>query len=68
MAVIDKRTLVRYLPKESINWSEARWDREAAVESDGIIARSAATVTDQRKIQWGPDPRIETDFNLMIQG
>ncbi len=61
--VVDtvKRTTVLYLPKESRDWPEEEWDEAARWERQALEDRPAV-VNAQRKIQWGSDPRIETDY------
>jgi len=60
-----KRTTVLYLPKESKDWPEAEWDEAARWERLALEDRPAV-VNGQRKIQWGSDPRIETDYTVEV--
>ncbi len=60
-----KRTAVIYLQTESKDWPEAEWDEAARWERLALEDRGAV-VNDQRKIQWGSDPRIETDYTIPI--
>lgn len=60
-----KRTIVRYLPPKSKDWPEDRWKEEARWERENVAERPAV-VTDQRLIQWGAEPRIETDFEATV--
>ena len=55
-----RRITVLYLPgstdaRETWWQEQARWERET-VEANG------GTVSSQALIQWGSDPRIETDY------
>ncbi len=55
-----RRTTVLYLPG-SVDKPEAWWQERGRQERVAIKARGG-TVTDQQLIQWGPDPRVETDY------
>lgn len=55
-----RRTTVLYLPG-SIDKREPWWKEQARQEREAVQARGY-TVIDQRLIQWGSDPRIETDY------
>lgn len=54
------RTTVLYLPG-STDKPEAWWQEQGRQERLAIQSRFG-TVTDQQLIQWGSDPRIETDY------
>ncbi len=60
-----KRTAVIYLPKESTDWPEAEWDEAARWERLALEDREVV-VNDQRLIQWGQSPRIETDYTTEV--
>lgn len=60
-----KRTAVIYMQPESKDWPEADWDEAARWERLALEDRGAV-VNDQRKIQWGAEPRIETDYTTEV--
>ena len=59
-----RRTTVLYLPGSG-DKPEAWWQLKARWERDSIEARGG-TVTEQQLIQWGPDPRVETDYEEAV--
>ncbi len=55
-----RRTTVLHLPG-SADARESWWQEQARFERNTIEA-SGGTISGQALIQWGPDPRIETDY------
>lgn len=63
--LMARRTNVLYLPG-STDARESWWQEQARQEREAIESRGG-TVTDQQLIQWGPDPRIETDYEEPVK-
>ncbi len=56
-----RRTTTLYVHRGSTGATEAWWDEQKMWERRSVEARGG-TVTEQRVIQWGSEPRIETDY------